>query len=297
MKFGYLALLLVLSVATAAEQPNNANAMRSPWPAKSLNERFLSRIRRAAPPLPSGPVPAGYGSVVPDDLPAEFDGRTAFPGCIHGVLDQGDCGSCWAFAASETLSDRYCIYSSGRVNVVLSPQDLLSCESMNLGCTMGSLPEWAWAFLEKRGITTMDCVPYVDGNGGHTKCPVGCTGAGNYTLYRASNYTHVGDFVNASNHVAEIMRAVTQGPVDVTFNVYADFDSYTGGIYRHKIGGYEGLHSVKIIGYGADNGEAYWLVQNSWGTDWGIENGYFKIARGVDECSIERLAYTGYPAL
>ena len=35
------------------------------------------------------------------DLPVNFDGRTQWPGCIHAVLDQGDCGSCWAFAASE----------------------------------------------------------------------------------------------------------------------------------------------------------------------------------------------------
>jgi len=221
----------------------------------------------------------------------------AFAGCIGGVLDQGDCGSCWAFAASEVLSDRTCIYSEGRVNVTLSPQDLLSCESMNLGCTMGSLPEWAWAFLEDRGIATLSCVPYIDGHGGPVRCTHECTAGGNYTLYRASNYSHVGDFNDASKHIAAIMLAVTQGPVDVTFNVYRDFDTYTGGIYRHQTGVYEGLHSVKIIGYGEDNGDAYWLVQNSWGTDWGIEHGYFKIARGVDECSIERLAYAGFPAL
>ena len=78
------------------------------------------------------------------DASPAFDARTAFPGCVHRVLDQGSCGSCWAFAATEALSDRFCIRSLGAVNVTLSPGDLLSCEKLNLGCTVGSLPEWAW---------------------------------------------------------------------------------------------------------------------------------------------------------
>ena len=35
-----------------------------------------------------------------------------------------------------------------------------------------------------------------------------------------------------------------------------------------------------------ENGEDYWLVNNSWNSDWG-DKGTFKILRGVDECGIE----------
>lgn len=39
-----------------------------------------------------------YKQEISSSLPVEFDGRTAWPGCIHPPQDQGHCGSCWAFA-------------------------------------------------------------------------------------------------------------------------------------------------------------------------------------------------------
>ena len=56
--------------------------------------------------------------------PLNFDSRTQFPGCIGAIRNQLHCGACWAFAAAEVLSDRFCIASNGSINVTLAPQDL-----------------------------------------------------------------------------------------------------------------------------------------------------------------------------
>ncbi|KAF2604143.1 hypothetical protein F2Q70_00024477 [Brassica cretica] len=60
-------------------------------------------------------------------LPKEFDARTAWSQCssIGRILDQGHCGSCWAFGAVESLSDRFCIKYN--MNISLSVNDLLAC--------------------------------------------------------------------------------------------------------------------------------------------------------------------------
>jgi len=82
------------------------------------------------------------------------------------------------------------------------------------------------------------------------------------------------------------------------FDVWGDFDGYQGGVYSHKSGGFEGLHSVKIVGWGTDPKQGdYWIVQNSWGVNWGPYDGFFLIKKGVNECFIESMVYTGIPDL
>lgn len=77
---------------------------------------------------------------------------------------------------------------------------------------------------------------------------------------------------------------------------------YKGGIYH-----YTGLsdpfnpfeltnHAVLLVGYGRcqKTGQKYWIVKNSWSTEWG-EDGYFRIRRGNDECAIESIAVAAKP--
>ena len=60
--------------------------------------------------------------------PASFDCRTQWPKFIHPIRDQGQCGSCWAFAAAESFSDRLAIATNGSTNEILAHQELVSCD-------------------------------------------------------------------------------------------------------------------------------------------------------------------------
>ena len=109
---------------------------------------------------------------------------------------------------------------------------------------------------------------------------------------------------------------IKNGPVVASMNVYVDFLIYKAGsgplcflnqkkhichmfyvkrsltsvlgVYsksQHLLR-YLGKHSVKIIGWGSERGELYWLIQNSWGELHG-EAGLARIRRGTNECGIE----------
>jgi len=82
------------------------------------------------------------------------------------------------------------------------------------------------------------------------------------------------------------------GSVTGAFTVYADFPTYKSGVYSHTTGGMLGGHAIKIMGWGTESGEDYWLVANSWNDQWG-DHGLFKIRRGVNECGIESQVSAG----
>ncbi|EYC33882.1 hypothetical protein Y032_0001g140 [Ancylostoma ceylanicum] len=79
---------------------------------------------------------------------------------------------------------------------------------------------------------------------------------------------------------------MTNGPVVAQFHLYSDLFYYKGGIYKHVNGEHKGNHQVRIIGWGNENGTDYWLMANSWNTDWG-ENGFFRMVRGQNHLSVE----------
>ena len=119
-----------------------------------------------------------FKDIVDDPIPKSFDGVKVWNKKLTPVWNQGTCGSCWAFTAASTLSDRFNIQSLGIMNIMLSPTELLLCDSIqnqiiketnvntenienitNFACngnTLVSAVHYIFAF----GISSIECVPY-----------------------------------------------------------------------------------------------------------------------------------------
>jgi len=223
-----------------------------------------------------------------DSLPESFNSLIQWSECIKEIRDQGHCGSCWAHAASEVLSDRFCIASNGTVNVTLSPQEMVSCDWLDHGCNGGILTT-SWLYLRLFGISTDDCHPYHSGDGSVEWCPLfdwKCNDGSTYKKYKASSFYYL---LTINQIKTDIM---TNGPVETGFSVYDDFMNYKGGVYKRTSDNFLGGHAVKIVGWGKENDTEHWIVANSWSPKWG-ENGFFRIAFG--ECSFENGIIAGLP--
>lgn len=256
------------------------------------------------------------GSAGVADIPESFDSRTAWPHCptIGEIRDQGSCGSCWAFGAVEAMSDRTCIGSNGKLNIHYSAQDLVSCcHICGFGCN-GGYPGMAWRYWVHWGLvsggnynTSQGCVDYkiepcehhvsgsrpaCDGEEGKTpKCQEQCRPGYNVPYKKDRHFGKKAYSVKSD--VAAIQREImTNGPVEVAITVYEDFVHYKSGVYQHVSGSALGGHAIRMLGWGVENGTPYWLLANSWNTDWG-DNGFFKVLRGSDECGVESAVNTG----
>lgn len=98
-------------------------------------------------------------------------------------------------------------------------------------------------------------------------------------------------------NVEAIQREImTNGPVEGAFTVYEDLILYKSGVYQHVHGRALGGHAIRILGWGVENDVKYWLIGNSWNTDWG-DNGFFRILRGENHCGIEDSISAGLPRL
>lgn len=61
------------------------------------------------------------------DMPLNFNGKEAWKDYLSNVVDQGSCGSCWAFATTSLLADKFNIQTRGDLKLQLSPTKLILC--------------------------------------------------------------------------------------------------------------------------------------------------------------------------
>jgi len=249
-----------------------------------------------------------------EPIPEYFSAAEAFPECkstIETITDQSACGSCWAMAVSSAATDRACIRNNGTISgLQFSARDLLSCcPSCGDGCE-GGFPNSAWSWLASTGIVSgknygdfEQCVSYPFQPCGHhvetfeppcstlhfetPECQKSCdehTEWGRPYAQDKIRFTKPFSLFGEQNFQRELLA---NGPISVSFTVYADFLTYKSGVYKHTTGSRLGGHAVTLVGWGVEkDGSKYWTIKNSWNPSWG-EQGYFRIARGNNECDIE----------
>lgn len=165
---------------------------------------------------------------------------------------------------------------------------MISCNPWTEGCGGGGL-YGTWFFLEQAGLPTDSCIPYFSFMGDEFPC--------NYkdcvdNTYFNKYYAKIG-----STHIFKSIEAIkldvfVNGPIQAGFWIFGDFKKYKSGVYAPENRTIVGAHAAKLIGWGIENGEEYWILGNSWGSGWG-ENGYVRMKTGIG--ALESNAIVGLP--
>lgn len=226
-------------------------------------------------------------SIGVQNIPSNHDWRRH--SIIGPVLDQGDCGSCWAFSVSGALESHKAKLKN-QLPIQLSMQEMVDCDNENYGCDGGML-HIAFNYTINHGwISNYNDYPYIgrkgkckrkpDNNGGNNEnFDVKCT-----------------DFNIVYEDEDDLRKALyLYGPIAVGIHV-----SEQGNMLFYKSGVFSDVscsankinHGVLLVGYGTDKntGLDYWLIKNSWGESWG-ESGYIRIRRNNrNMCGVASMA-------
>lgn len=203
------------------------------------------------------------------DIPDEFDGRRIWEGLLSPVKNQGKCGSCWAFASTSALADRFNIQSAGLLHLDLSPAKLIICDYMGLnfnkihpetnpeasiklnldslktGACHGNSLYNAWRYLFVIGTNLQSCVPYDKKLGG------------DFSFKSLSNFE--------SDDQLPLCDTTT-GPIgDMCSDV--NVDVFSGDEYGTPARFYRAIHFYSIAGTPKDGGSELNIRHNIYG--WG----------------------------
>jgi cathepsin L len=196
-------------------------------------------------------------------------------GCVNAIKDQGQCGSCWAFSTIQSAEGVYAA-KSGKL-LKLSEQNLVDCATTCMGCDGGYLTE-AFDYVKKhqdgKFMYETD-YPYVAYD---QSCKFDASKGVSIGL---KGYAEIKE--GSEDDLAA--KCEKYGPIAIAIDASNwSFQMYSGGIYDEPAcSSYNLDHGVGCVGFGKENGKAYWIVRNSWGEDWG-EKGYIRMIKGTNQC-------------
>jgi len=218
-----------------------------------------------APFLPIPPTTSG--------IPTTWDWRTH--GVITGVYNQGTCGSCWAFSATECVESATALAGHGLPN--LSPQQIVDCDDEAQHGCQGGWPMSAFQYVNSvGGQDSLACYPYIGVNGNCHFNPACRQGT-------VASYGYLG-----TNEYNIAVWMVAHGPVSICVDA-SNWQYYSGGVMGPSACGLQMDHCVQMVGY-VTASPSYWIVRNSWGTGWGPYGGYILLQEGTNTCDLAQYA-------
>lgn len=186
------------------------------------------------------------------------------------VRDQGYCGSCWAFSATEQIESDAIRAGYLDLGTALSEQQIVSCDPYDLGCDGGNTETAYYYVYTAGGLTTDDNYPYTS----YYDVTGDCTYTGTAGVVTVDGYYSVSGESNMKSYV------MSTGPLSICLDA-STWASYTSGVVSSC--GDDIDHCVQAVGINTDEG--YWKIRNSWGTDWG-DAGYIYLTYGSDVCGL-----------
>jgi len=166
--------------------------------------------------------------------------------------------------------------------VSLSEQNLVDCSDAqgNQGCNGGLMTQAMDYIISNKGIDTEASYPYTAQDG---TCKYSAAHIGSDLV----SYTNV-----QQGSEADLVTKINLGPTSVAIDAsHSSFQMYHSGIYYEPACSPTALdHGVLAVGYGATGSSDYYIVKNSWGTDWGMA-GYINMSRNRNNnCGIATMA-------
>ncbi|CAO1343839.1 unnamed protein product [Diamesa hyperborea] len=248
--------------------------------AKSTNKELNDRFYNVS-------IPEDYDVYNETGIPDSLDWRTR--GAVTFVKNQLPCGSCYAFSAIGALEGQIFI-NTGRL-VSLSAQEVVDCTTSysNIGCEGGLIISVFQYVFDSNGLVSDGSYPY---NATESSCQL------NDDMKKIETPLGTSIFLSDINEEQLKNVVATQGPVSVGIEANDDFQHYASGIFfAPKWNEKRMNHGVVIVGYGTDKitNKDYWIVKNSFGSDWG-DQGYIKMSRNrMNNCGITLHAI--YPSM
>lgn len=215
-------------------------------------------------------------------------------GATTPVKNQGSCGSCWAFSATEGVESGV-FMATGQLPT-LSTQQIISCDMKEAdggGCGGGDLPGAFGYVMEAGGLDSGEDYPdtsHVLGITGNCKWSgnkVAQVASWKYAVPPCAESEQAKGGACANQDEDGLKAALANfGPLSVCINA-AEWDYYSSGVFsRSCSGAWADLdHCVQLVGYDSTGAKPYWKVRNSWGTGWG-ESGFIRLPMGENACGI-----------